>query len=47
MSRKVGITDQAVFVGLLDRFEIWSPEGYAKVQAADAQVAQEAFKFME
>src|SRR5499427_8206473 len=47
MARAVGITDQAVLVGLLDRFEIWSPEGYEKVKAADAVMAPEAFKLME
>jgi MraZ protein len=47
MAREAGITDQAVLVGLLDRFEIWSPERYEKVRAADAVMAQEAFKLME
>lgn len=47
MARVVGITDEAVLVGLLDRFEIWSPEGYEKVKAADAVMAPEAFKLME
>jgi len=36
-----------VLVGLLDRFEIWSPDRYAKVRAADAVMAQEAFRMME
>lgn len=47
MAREAGIADQAVLVGLLDRFEIWSPERYAQVQTADAVMAQEAFKLME
>jgi MraZ protein len=47
MAREAGITEQAVLVGLLDRFEIWSPERYEKVRAADAVMAQEAFKLME
>ncbi len=42
-----GIKSEAVLVGLLDRFEIWSPEKYEKVKAADAILAQEAFKMME
>lgn len=46
MARAVGITDQAVLVGLLDSFEIWSPERYALVKAADAVMAHEAFKLM-
>jgi MraZ protein len=47
MAEKVGIKDQAVLVGLLDRFEIWSPERYERIKAADAVMAQEAFKLME
>lgn len=47
MAREAGISDQVVLVGLLDRFEIWSPERYEKVRAADAVMAQEAFKLME
>jgi len=47
MARAAGITDTAVLVGLLDRFEIWSPERYQKVKASDAIMAQEAFKMME
>jgi MraZ protein len=47
MATAVGITHEAVLVGLLDRFEIWSPEGYEKVKAADAVMAPEAFKLME
>ena len=41
------IKSEAVLVGLLDRFEIWNPERYDKVKAADAVLAQEAFKLME
>jgi MraZ protein len=47
MARDAGINDEAVLVGLLDRFEIWSPERYEKVKASDAIMAQEAFKLME
>jgi MraZ protein len=47
MAKAAGISDQAVMVGLLDRFEIWSPERYEKVKASDAVMAQEAFKLME
>ena len=47
MARAAGIEDSAVFVGLLDRFEIWSPERYERVKASDAIMAQEAFKMME
>lgn len=47
MAKAAGIKDEAVLVGLLDRFEIWSPERYAKVAASDEVMAQEAFKLME
>ena len=47
MARKAGIQGEAVLVGLLDRFEIWSPGRYERVQASDAIMAQEAFKLME
>jgi MraZ protein len=47
MAAAAGIADKAVLVGLLDRFEIWNPERYDKVRAADAVMAQEAFKLME
>jgi MraZ protein len=47
LSKMADITDEAVFVGLLDAFEIWNPERYEKVRNADAVMAQEAFKLME
>ena len=49
MAEAAGIkaNGEAVLVGLLDRFEIWSPERYEKVQASDAVMAQEALKMME
>jgi MraZ protein len=47
MTKAAGITDQAVLVGLLDRFEIWSPERHEKVKTADAVLATEAFKLMD
>ncbi len=47
MARDAGITNEAVLVGLLDRFEIWNPERYEKVKTSDAIMAQEAFKLME
>jgi MraZ protein len=47
MATAAGISDMAVLVGLLDRFEIWSPDRYEKVKASDAVMAQEAFKLME
>jgi len=47
MAEAAGIKDEAVVVGLLDRFEIWNPERYLKIKASDAVMAQEAFKLME
>ena len=47
MAREAGLKSEAMLVGLLDRFEIWNPERYEKVQAADAALASEAFKLME
>lgn len=47
MAKSAGIDGEAVLVGLLDRFEIWNPDRFEKVRAADAVMAQEAFKMME
>jgi MraZ protein len=35
MAAQADITNQAVLVGLLDRFEIWSPARYAEINAQD------------
>ena len=47
MAKAAGIGEEAVLVGLLDRFEIWSPERFDRVKASDVIMAQEAFKMME
>jgi len=47
MARAAGIKDDAVLVGLLDRFEIWNPARYENVKTADAVLASEAIKLME
>jgi MraZ protein len=47
MARAAGITDAAVLVGLLDKFEIWSPERHEKVDASDAITAVDALRLME
>ena len=47
MATDAGITGEAVLVGLLDRFEIWSSQRWDRVKASDAVMAQEAFKLME
>lgn len=41
------VEEEAVLVGLLDRFEIWAPDRYAQVNASDEVMSQEAFKLME
>jgi len=47
MATAAGLKDQAVLVGLLDRFEIWSPDRFDRVTAADEVMSAEAFKLME
>lgn len=47
MARTAGIKDKAVLVGMLNTFEIWSPENYKHVEAADEVMAPEAFKLMD
>jgi MraZ protein len=47
MATDAGISGEAMLVGLLDRFEIWSSERFERVKASDAVMAQEAFKLME
>jgi MraZ protein len=46
MTAKVGIDKEAVLVGLVDRFEIWSPERYESVSAVDSALLPEAFKLI-
>ena len=47
MAKAAGIKDQAMLVGLLDRFEIWNPGRFEAVKASDAVMAPEAFRMME
>ena len=47
MAKAADIKDEAILVGLLDRFEIWNPTRYERVKASDQVMAQEAFKMME
>lgn len=47
MARAAGIKDEAVLAGLIDRFEIWNPERYEKIRAADQAKASDAFRIME
>jgi MraZ protein len=47
MAKAAGIKEEAVLVGLLDKFEIWNLNRYEKVKNSDAIMAPEAFKLME
>ena len=47
MATDAGITGEAMLVGCLTRFEIWSAERWDRVKASDSVMAQEAFKLME
>ena len=46
MAKEAAIGNEAVLVGLLDRFEIWSPERYEKVKRADDLMAPDALKLV-
>lgn len=41
------VADKTVLVGLLDRFEIWSPARYEKVRNVDPTVEARAYELME
>jgi MraZ protein len=47
LAQRADIKGQAMLVGLLDMFEIWSPARYEKVQTSDEILAAEAFRLME
>ena len=40
------IGEEAMLVGLLDRFEIWDPERYQSASAVDDERLPEAFKLI-
>ncbi|HEX4646570.1 MAG TPA: transcriptional regulator MraZ [Verrucomicrobiae bacterium] len=46
MAKAVGIENEAILVGLVDRFEIWNPEQYQRVSAVDEALLPEAFKLI-
>jgi MraZ protein len=46
MAKAVGIEDEAVLAGLVDRFEIWSPSRYEAVNKVDEALLSEAFKLI-
>jgi MraZ protein len=47
MAQAAGIEKEAILVGVLDAFEIWNPERYARVKNSDAIMAEKAFQRME
>ena len=47
MAKLAGIKKHAVLVGLLDRFEIWSPDRYEEIRGEDQVMAGTAFSLME
>jgi MraZ protein len=46
MAKAVGIKDEAVLIGMVDRFAIWNPKRYDEVSAVDAALLPEAFKLI-
>lgn len=42
-TKAVDVKDRVVLAGMLDWFEIWSPERYAQVEAGDDERVTEAF----
>jgi MraZ protein len=47
MAEAVGITGEAVFAGMLDYFEIWSPARYADMSSQEKRVVTAALKALE
>jgi MraZ protein len=47
MAAAADIKSQAVLVGMLDRFEIWSPARYTQVEGMDDALLQQALQMME
>jgi MraZ protein len=44
MAKAVGIEKKAVLVGMLDRFQMWSPERFSEITAGDDALAHEAIR---
>ena len=44
MAKAAGLGTEAVLLGLVDRFEIWNPERYDAVSAADEQLSPEVIR---
>jgi len=46
MAKAAGIEKQALFAGLVDRFQIWAPERYEKVEPSDEKMTPEVLAKM-
>lgn len=46
MAKAAAIDEEAVLVGLVDRFQIWNPERYETASAFDEQLSTEAFQLI-
>lgn len=46
MAKTVGIDKEAVLVGMLDRFQIWSPARHEAVKAEDETLAADVFQLL-
>ena len=46
MAKAAGIDKDAVLAGVISYFEIWNPERYESVKAADITVANDAFNLL-
>jgi MraZ protein len=44
MAKAAGIEQEAVLLGLVDRFQIWNPERYEATSAVDEEMSAEAFR---
>jgi DNA-binding transcriptional regulator/RsmH inhibitor MraZ len=46
MTRAADIRNQAVLIGCLTYFEIWSPDRFANVQTEDEPISNDAFNLI-
>ena len=44
MAKAAGIENEAILLGLVDRFEIWNPERFETITAGDEQRTAEVFR---
>ena len=47
LTNAVGIKNDALFVGMMDKFELWDPKRHAAASVADEQMAADAVKTMD